>query len=270
MEMSMGPGNMSFGSFKSTLGTLLIAVILNTFLYGIVVFQYASYYTARMCSSRPFPKTLTHDDSGFRDPSMSIVYLIWLYLIEGFNNPRSNLDVHWPLPLSILVGDYRRVLAFLSTGLFSVAIFGTVRVFMMENQLERGPIDDILLTIWKPLEAFLNLVLAGLLLFAMRSAAGTSQSDRIFKRLARMSIQTGEPLQCGSSRLMVMTLWLAKPKPTSSSSFFPLPISRVYTSTLLDTLITMMSSKATNGMSRVRSIVFHATGRTLRIYLTGN
>ncbi|KAJ2932339.1 hypothetical protein H1R20_g4752, partial [Candolleomyces eurysporus] len=93
------------GEFSSTLGALLVAVFINTYLYGVVSFQYASYYNS----------------TDFRDPrwvtltivalfvidtfhSISIIYMAWVYATTGMPDQSGQLlQSEWADPDNMAV-----------------------------------------------------------------------------------------------------------------------------------------------------------------------
>ncbi|KAH6902418.1 hypothetical protein BKA70DRAFT_1306851 [Coprinopsis sp. MPI-PUGE-AT-0042] len=291
------PRTVSFGGFQSDSGMLIFVFRgLNTYLYGIATFQYASYLHRSYVPVSVPEYRFADDPAEFKDPrwikwtlsglfvsdtlhSASIIYLVWLYLwvrsnnarnvlglniyfrIEGFNDPRSAIAIHWPLPLSVFIAgstafivqtflSYRifllskmktvvGVLVFLSMASFSFAISVVVRVSLVENQLSRAPIDDILITCWLSLEVLVDLLI---------SASGTSHSDRIVKRLARVSVTNSSIFA-----FMCMILWLAQPR-ANYYLIFGLPVSRCtllrYStpSSVAPKLREMLDSDGSNGL----------------------
>jgi len=78
-------------------------------------------------------------------------------------------------------------------------------------------------------------VICGLLIIALvRSKTGFHNSDTVINRMMRMSIQTG--VFSGTCSILCLVFFFASPD-TQLFGVFGIPISRLYTNTLMDTLI---------------------------------
>lgn len=270
--------------FSSTLGALLIAVLLNTYLYGVATVQYVSYYYQQFQD----PKWIRFTIGGLfvtdTFHSICIIYMAWVYAVEDFGNVTGLIQIIWPFPLSAIMMtftafivqlflSYRILLltkkyviaiplAVLSLGCFVSGMFVGVKVWLAETMLELSTVNTVL-TFWLTAETAIDLSIAVILLFTLyQSRSGLKGTDRVVKHLMRTSLQTG--LCTGIFATLCMILFLARPG-TQYYLMFGLPISRVYTCTLLDTLL---SRDTLRGMlegsdTYVGSSLFGASGGTV-------
>ncbi|KAJ3525437.1 hypothetical protein NMY22_g10580 [Coprinellus aureogranulatus] len=251
--------------FSSTLGALLVSVFtpsVNTYLFGLASFQYASYYNSKF--KDPLWIRLTIGGLFMTDTfhSVCIIYMAWVYAVDNFANPGGLMGIIWPFPLSAIMMtftafvvqlflSYRILLltkklyisiplAVLATGCFicgtivGVRVWLTGRIRAFVSMAELSTINTVL-TVWLSSETAVDVAIAAILLFILHnSKSGLKNSDRVMERLMRASLQTG--VCTGVFATMCMVLWLAKPG-TMYYLIFGLPISRVYTCSLLDTLL---------------------------------
>ncbi|KAH6885097.1 hypothetical protein BKA70DRAFT_1445319 [Coprinopsis sp. MPI-PUGE-AT-0042] len=269
------------GAFDSTLGALLLAVVANTYLFGIGVYQYLTYFTSDFCDPAWIKWTLAGLFTTDTFHSCIVVYMAWTSIVESFTGPSEIvLGTFWPLPLSIACVtlsafvvqsflSYRvlllarsKVLAaaclVLAAGAFGMGILVTVKAWSIPVE-KKQHIHDLYVTIWLLCEVAVDLLIAGILLFVLRKEASEStQSNRVIRRLGRVAIQTG---LCSSIfAIICMVLWLVRPR-ANWYLIFGLPIGRVYTCSLLDTLISrsalraMMNSQGGLGHSIVSTLI---------------
>ncbi|KAH6917961.1 hypothetical protein BKA70DRAFT_1213979 [Coprinopsis sp. MPI-PUGE-AT-0042] len=74
------------GAYGAILGTLLLGVVVNTYLYGVVSYQYLEYYGSKFkdpARIRWSVLTLLVVDTIY---TFLMVYLCWAYLIVNFGN----------------------------------------------------------------------------------------------------------------------------------------------------------------------------------------
>ncbi|KAH6885111.1 hypothetical protein BKA70DRAFT_129356 [Coprinopsis sp. MPI-PUGE-AT-0042] len=252
------------GVAEASLGALLIAVVVNTYLFGIVIYQYVSYYTSDFHDPLWIKWSLAGLFANDVFHSSLIVYIIWQSFVPTFLAPPASMQgAFWPFPTSItsvsftaLVVQnflsYRVLLLARSKILAGACSLLAVTAFAMGitvaakawnvPQTDKRTIHDILVTTWLTLEAAVDVFIAAILLFVLRKEAlETKQSTRVFKRLGRISVQTG---LCSSLfALLCMILWLVQPA-TNWYLIFGLSIGRVYTCSLLDTLLSRPGLRA--------------------------
>ncbi|TFK40699.1 hypothetical protein BDQ12DRAFT_464061 [Crucibulum laeve] len=245
------------GLFDTNLGALLIGVLFNTFLYGIVTLQYALYHNAKF--NDPLWIRATVLVLFFLDTfhSASVIYLIWVYAIENYTNPLILFTSIWPYPFTVVVTAITAYMTqlFLAYRMFRltgqrivyliilVAASATFLLGLVAGEkawrtvsLAQIPALRPILIPWLCLEVGVDAMISSVLLYALsKSRTGFPRSDNIIKRLMRTSIQTG--LCSGIFSILSMTFFIASPQ-THFFGMFGIPISRVYTNTLMDTLLT--------------------------------
>ncbi|KAJ2914711.1 hypothetical protein MD484_g5716, partial [Candolleomyces efflorescens] len=193
------------GEFSSTLGALLLATFINTYLYGVVSFQYASYYNSKFRD--PLWVTLTIGVLFVTDTfhSMSIIYMAWVYAVDNFSNPgglilkpQDELDADALLFLlyRVLILTRRYLilapLVAIAMGSFVGGMIVGIKVWLADTMMELSSVNKVL-TFWLTAEAALDVLIAGILLYTLNaSRTGMKKSDKALNQLMRMSVQTGE------------------------------------------------------------------------------
>ncbi|EDR04279.1 uncharacterized protein LACBIDRAFT_304849 [Laccaria bicolor S238N-H82] len=264
--------------FEVTLGPLLLGIFFNTYLYGLLTFQYASYY-----------------NTAFNDALwIRLIYLAWVYAVDDFVNPLalastflpnlSAVEVDpfcmsgpvWPYPAWVFVATVTACITqvFLAYRILrlkkSVALYATVLVlaaaafifgiifgvkvcnvktyaivsqrlslvfgadFIMTSMMETGGMSS-LISVWLCLEVGVNVLITGILLHSLsQSRTGFQRSDSIINRLMQTTVQTG--LLTSVVSVLTLVLYLAD-RDTEFYSLFGVPISRLYSNTLMHTLL---------------------------------
>ncbi|KIJ93605.1 hypothetical protein K443DRAFT_644181 [Laccaria amethystina LaAM-08-1] len=291
--------------FEETLGPLLLGIFFNTFLYGVLTFQYASYY-----------------NTAFNDALwIRLIYLAWVYAVDDFNNPfalastfllnLSALEVDpfcilgpvWPYPAWVFVATvtacitqvflayrilrlkksitlYATMLVLAAAAFVFGIIFG-VKVcnvktyaivshrlslvfgadFLMTSLLETAGMSP-LISVWLCLEVGVNVLITGVLLHSLsQSRTGFQRSDSIINRLMQTTVQTG--LFSSVASILTLALYLAD-KNTEFYNLFGVPISRLYSNTLMHTLL---CREALRGMVSLPGESTHITLTTNNIQL---
>ncbi|EAU91013.2 hypothetical protein CC1G_02400 [Coprinopsis cinerea okayama7 len=249
---------MSSGSFiSSTVGASLVASILQTYLFGVLTFQYATYYSSGFKDPKwiTYPMGLIFLMTAFH--CLSLLYMTWYYSIENYGNPESLLRPKiWPFPLSAIMTTltayvtqlfltyraYRLTqnfflvipLVLVSTAAMVLGIIQGAMVWMLSSIEELSTLNATL-TAWLTLEVAADWLIAGVLLWAIRASRTTyRRSGRVVKRLFRTAVQTG--LIASAFASVTMILYLAFPN-TEYVLITGVPIGCVYAGTLMDTLL---------------------------------
>ncbi|KAI0316735.1 hypothetical protein OF83DRAFT_221986 [Amylostereum chailletii] len=202
------------GQFDETLGVLLLGIIFNTYLYGIVSYQFAAYWRTPF-NDRPTLKVMVlvlflldtvH--------SAAEIYMAWEYCVTNFNNPSILAEALWPYTftppataLAALITHtflgyrvYRLMnnniyiygcILVVASASFTLGVYCGTRAWII--RFAAG--FDVLtkpVTAWLSVQAGLDLCITGLLSFALlRSRTGFRKTDTIVNRLIRGAIQTG-------------------------------------------------------------------------------
>ncbi|KAG2010125.1 hypothetical protein CC2G_012969 [Coprinopsis cinerea AmutBmut pab1-1] len=231
-------------------------LLVNTYLYGIVTYQYASYWTTKF-NDPPWIK-LTVLLLFLMDTfhSSSLVWMAWVYTIENFTDPLGLLVPVWPYPNTIITTGLtafstqsflsyrvyrltkRTVLYFssiaIAAGTLALGMVCAVKAFYVTNYLELPSLRPYL-TVWLCMEMAIDLVICGILLYTLgHSRTGFAQSDTVIRRLMRAAVQTG----CFATAFAAVTLVLFLTNgDTQLYSLVGIPISRVYSNALMDTIL---------------------------------
>ncbi|KAF9046490.1 hypothetical protein BJ165DRAFT_1167126 [Panaeolus papilionaceus] len=238
------------------LGPVVLGVALNTWLFGLVSFQYASYFF-----------------TDFRDPlwiklvvcglaiidtthSLSLVYLLWFYCVENYLNPAALLVPLWPYRITMFVTvatslimhmflSYRimrltnRLLSILMIGLTALTFAlgfacGTVTWIWVRTAFDM-PRVNVILSVWFGFQMITDTVLSGTLIYILlKSRSGLPKSATIVNTLVRTAIQTG--LAGSVFSILTLSFYIIRID-TQIFAIFGIPIARVYTNTLMDSLL---------------------------------
>ncbi|KAF7331342.1 hypothetical protein MKEN_00011900 [Mycena kentingensis (nom. inval.)] len=239
------------------LGPVLLGIIINTFIFGIIVQQAVVYYTGgRHKGDSTVIKCLVawallldviH--------SAAIIWVIWEYTITHFGDLAFLATTPWPypmtpifsacasVPIQVFLGWRVKALskswyyfAFLST--LSVvsgilAFVSAIKAFQVSNIADFAaliPIVDTWLSLSVACDVFLTLFL---FIFLRQGRTGFKRTDNIITRLISKSIETAS-LNTLISVLDLITFTLLQN--TNFHFVFALVAGRLYTNTLLATL----------------------------------
>ncbi|KAH7921677.1 hypothetical protein BV22DRAFT_1132059 [Leucogyrophana mollusca] len=250
------------GLYDTSIGTLLIGIFFNTYLYGLVTYQFAAYYKSDF-GDRPAIKYMVlflfildtiH--------SATSIYMAWIYCVENYGNPTALTIAVWPytftpiatalaaLVTQVFLG-YRILRLSNSKVLFGVVILLAIpsfalgmacgiKAWIIKVLVELPKINNIV-TAWLAMQVGCDaFITATLTIILSRSRTGFRKTDTVLNRLIRGAIQTG--LFAGIFSLGDLVSFLSWPD-TNLYGMFAVPIGRIYTNTLLDTLLTRTELK---------------------------
>ncbi|KAF8702237.1 hypothetical protein AX14_014452 [Amanita brunnescens Koide BX004] len=243
------------GSYDRTIGVLLVGIFFNTYLFGLVSFQFITYYT----SGRKDPLWIrimvfimvitdaTH--------SISLIYLAWTVCVTGFGNSNRLLYNPWVYSLTpiftaiasasthIFLGHriYRFTksmllygfICVLAAAVFVFACIIGIRACFIPMMSDLYVLSDIV-TAWVSLQVGIDIMIAGILvtkLYFCRTRF--QQTNTVIHRLIRVAIQTGTFATIFAVGDLVSFLLMSE---TYLSGMFTFPIGRIYTNTMMDTL----------------------------------
>jgi len=245
------------GEFDLTLGPLLVGIIFNSYLYGLVSYQFAAYHKIKF-NDPPVIKCMVLFlfllDSVH---SISVIWMIWEYCVTTYGKPEALGVVLWPYtftPIATALASmvtqlflgWRIYVFSKSKALYAVVICLAVpccalgfacgtKAWIIKVSAELSVLND-LVTAWLVLQvtidAFVTTILGALL---TRSRTGFVKTDTVINQLIRGAIQTG--LFAGIFSLGDLITFIKWPN-TNFYGMFAIPIGRIYTNTLLDTLLT--------------------------------
>lgn len=244
------------GIFQVTLGPLLLGIFFNTYLFGVLTFQYSSYYNTAFNDALWIRLTVFSLLCLDTFHSSSLIYLAWVYAVDDFVNPLALARPVWPYPAWVFVATvtacitqvflayrilrlkksvalYATVLVLAAAAFIFGIIFG-VKVCNVKTMMETGGMSS-LISVWLCLEVGVNVLITGILLHSLsQSRTGFQRSDSIINRLMQTTVQTG--LLTSVVSVLTLVLYLAD-RDTEFYSLFGVPISRLYSNTLMHTLL---------------------------------
>lgn len=264
------------GPYDQILGPLLIGILFNTYLYGIVTYQFASYYRAdfndRLAVKCAVAFLLVLDTVH----SIALIYMVWVYMVTNYTNPTALQYFAWPYPFTpigtalaalvtqIFLGDriYRLthnkviygIVIMMALPAFGLGIACGIEAWFI-HVLADVPRVNGLATAWVVMQVIVDTFLTVTLsIILARAKTGLPITDGVLRRLIRGAIQTGvfAIIFCLGELITFLLLPNA-----SFYGMFGVPVGRIYSNTLLDTLLVReklkkeLSSTAFNRASQV-------------------
>ncbi|KAF9010171.1 hypothetical protein BDQ17DRAFT_1004688 [Cyathus striatus] len=243
------------GVYDTTLGVLLIGIFFNTYLYGIVSYQFAAYYMKKF-NDPLWTKTLIlilFVLDTFH--SAAVIYMAWEYCVQNYNNPSILAFALWPYTFTPIGTALAAIITHLFLG---------IRIYrMMKNRYVIGVISvlalasfstgvacgtqawiikeaaklDVLttqVTWWLGLQTTVDFLIAGLMCWTLwKSRTSYRRTNTVINRLMRGAIQTG----FFAAIFAMGDLIAFSTSPTTNFyGMFAIPIGRIYTNTLMDVL----------------------------------
>jgi len=243
------------GDFDTTVGVLLLGIMFNTFLYGLVTYQF-----------------LVYRNTKFNDPlwikcivgilftvdtvhSMVAVYSAWETCVTNYANPSSLAVISWTIPFTAVATSVAAIFTqfFLGHRVFkltkSIVIVGVIGIFsflgfvfgvyagvrsgIIKEVANFAPLTPFVIC-WLGFQTAADLLITGVLSYVLaRSRTGFRKTDTVINRLIRGAIQTG----LFASLFALADLFsFVLHRNTNLYAMFAYPIGRIYTNTLLDTL----------------------------------
>jgi len=233
-------------------------------LYGLVTYQFAAYYRTKF-NDRPAVKYMVFFlfilDTFH---SASAIYMAWYYTVTNYDNPAALAMAEWPYTFTPIATALAALVTQLFLGfriwrltnskfLYGVVILLAIPSFILgitcgievwiikvlsELPGRITPVAIGWLTMQVVADAFITITLV--IVFS-RSRTGFRKTDSVLKRLIRGAIQTG--LFAGLFSMGDLITFIVLPN-TDLYAMFAIPIGRIYTNTLLDTLLTRELLKA--------------------------
>ncbi|KAJ7580728.1 hypothetical protein C8J56DRAFT_960725 [Mycena floridula] len=244
------------GAYDTSLGIMLIGAFVNTWLFGFVCYQFLLYWTTKFNDAwwlklmvlTLFTIDLVH--------SSSLCYALYWFCITHYGNS-AKLDVAlWPLTFTVL---------FTSLAAFMTHVFLSWRLYQLNKKkylvigliftatvscgvgfttgikaMQIGVISKmgVLLPLseaWLSMQLSLDLLITGLLGYVLyQSRTGFRTTDSVLARLIRGAVQTG---LFASAMSLADMLAFKLSGTTMLYMFFAMCIGRMYTNTLMDTLL---------------------------------
>ncbi|KAF9494959.1 hypothetical protein BDN71DRAFT_1507106 [Pleurotus eryngii] len=274
------------GVYDEVIGTLLVGIFFNTYLYGLVTYQFMVYYNSPFKDPawiRVFVGILVVLDTFH---TAATIYMAWEYCVTNFDNPAILTVALWPYTFTpigtalaafltqIFLGYrmYRltgQLYLFIILLVFAITSFALgvtcgVKAWIIE-ELAKLPVLDGLVTAWLAMQMGIDLYITIALCWILSQAKTKFRAtDTVINRLMRGAIQTGVFATIFS--LGDLAAFLALPH-TNIYGMFAIPLGRIYTNTLMDTLLmreglreVLARSEDGSGMDPNSSIWGRSTG----------
>ncbi|PPQ95840.1 hypothetical protein CVT26_015970 [Gymnopilus dilepis] len=283
------------GEYDNVLGPLILAVFINTYFSGIVGFQYLSYQYKKYPDSyalKALVLALWFVD-GFQ--IAATVYMSWLYCVTNYLNPTAMSTVAlWTYTVIPLCNAFSGIISHsfvthklwksrnkitlgalvsLSIAAFALAaasgIYGITQHISMVTSLSSATLYRHLVLSWLCLQACVDIMLSVLLMLPDRPRRSGLPNDtlpwitQIVSSLARSGIYNS----IFSTASLVIFLASSK---TNIYMVFVLPLGRLYSLTVLTTLLgrpapsTTSNSQSVNDVSKDFQFAVIDTTRTSR------
>ncbi|KAF9486565.1 hypothetical protein BDN70DRAFT_870153 [Pholiota conissans] len=251
------------GDFDLTVGVLLLGLLINTYLYGLVTYQFLLYWITtfndvfwlRSIVGMLFVVDTIH--------SAVAVYAGWNMCVENYGNPASLADVGWTIPFTAVATSVAAVLTqcflghrvyqltknvplvlligVLSSLGFIFGVYSGIRSGIINHVSDFAPLTPFV-TCWLGFQTAADLTITVVLSYVLaRSRTGFRSTDSVINRLIRGTIQTG--LFASIFALGDLFSFVFH-RNTNLYAMFAYPLGRVYTNTLLDTLNSRVELKS--------------------------
>ncbi|KAF7349109.1 hypothetical protein MVEN_01433100 [Mycena venus] len=244
------------GEFDQTIGFTLMAVIINTYLTGVIMSQFFSYWYStyqdpwwtRILVAFLFVINATQ--------AGSVVYMSWFYCVTNFTNPQVFAITLWPYSFSALTTT---VLAITNQLFQSWRIYQFTRDKILVGFLVATSLGACGTGVTSALESWVSSELAELLvlrpiieanlalqcavdmIIAVRvcmifsgSKTSVASTDRVLNTLIRNAVQSGSFTAAFAFGAMLSCRFSPR---TYMLALFSVPIGRIYTHTMMDQLI---------------------------------
>ncbi|KAI6035676.1 hypothetical protein EDC04DRAFT_3114784 [Pisolithus marmoratus] len=243
-------------AYDQTFGPLLVGTLFNTYLYGIVTHQFASYYRAnfndRLAVKCVVAFLLVLDTFH----SVAVMYMAWVYMVTNHANPTVLQFSIWPYPFTpigtatsafvthLFLGDsiyrltHNKVLfgVIITTALltFGLGMANGVKAWIIHMNADMPRISSLAIP-WLSMQVIVDMFsTVTLSIIFAREKTGMPTTDSVLRRLIRGAIQTG--LFGSIFALGYLITFVLLPK-ANFYGMFAIPIGRIYSNTLLDTLL---------------------------------
>ncbi|KDR83608.1 hypothetical protein GALMADRAFT_133037 [Galerina marginata CBS 339.88] len=268
------------GQFDLVIGVLLIGLFFNTYLYGLVTYQFIVYHNTKF-NDRLWIRAVV----GFLFVldtlhSAVAVYAGWEACVTNYDNPASLAFISWTIPFTALATSlaafvtqmflgHRVFILTKSTPLVAfigiLSLLGLVFGFyagiysgILHAVAKFGPLGPYV-TCWLVFQTAADLIITVSLSFVLsRSRTGFRRTDTIINRIIRGAVQTG--LFVSLFALGDMFSFLLH-RDTNLYAMFAYPMGRIYTNTLLDTLNARTALKSQSN-TQVESDTFRMQNQT--------
>ncbi|KAJ7126245.1 hypothetical protein C8R44DRAFT_122790 [Mycena epipterygia] len=236
-------------------GVYLLGILFNTFLYGLVLAQFLTYFNTK--SNDPLWIQAVVWSLLLTDTVHSAVeiYAAWQIGVDDFGNYASFATVSWAIPFTAVATSVAAIITqlflayrvlFLTkrkvlVGIIGVSsilglVFGCIAGIMSGIIKEVAKFRSIVpfVVLWLSFQSASDfLITTSLIASLVRSRTGFRKTDTIINRLIRGAIETGTFASAFALADLFSFVFF---RTTNMYAMFAFPIGRIYTNTLLHTL----------------------------------
>jgi len=244
------------GEFDQTIGFTLMGVTINTYLTGVIMSQFFTYWTSsykdawwtRGLAAFLFAVNITQ--------AAAVIYMSWFYCVTNFANPEVVATSLWPYPFTALM---TAVLAITNQMFQSWRIYQFTREKILVGFIVVTSLATCGMGVAAAIESWIFSELAKLValqpivegnlalqcavdvviairltIIFSKSKTSFAKTDRVLNTLIRNAVQSGS----FTAVFALGTLFSFRFSPgTYMLALFALPIGRIYTHTMMDQLI---------------------------------
>ncbi|PFH54583.1 hypothetical protein AMATHDRAFT_72380 [Amanita thiersii Skay4041] len=243
------------GEFDKTVGVLLIGIFFNTYLYGLVTYQFLVYGNTKFNDPlwiRLIVWTLFATDTTH---SAVAIYAAYDTCVINYGKPESLLVVTWTIPFLAIATAFAALITqiFLSHRVYVftkskilVGLICSLGLTAFIFSIYAGTLAMIVkevthfdrlrpsVTMWLSLQVTVDMIITIILIYVLiNSRTGLRRTDTVINRLIRGAVQTG--LFAAIFALADLSTFI-RHEGTNFYAMFAYPIGRIYTNTLMDTL----------------------------------
>ncbi|KAF7350043.1 hypothetical protein MVEN_01306000 [Mycena venus] len=254
----------SMGEFDQTLGFTLMGVMINTYLTGVIMSQFFTYWTSKYQDPLWIKLLVIFLFIINATQAAAVIYMSWFYCVTNFTNPNAVAVELWPYPFTALTMSilalvnhtfqswriYRftksKILAMflLAISLTNCGIGVTVAIEMW--RFSKLPELDVLQPIIEgnlSLQCAIDAIIAIIMthMFSRWRTNFFADTDKVLNRLIRTAVQSGFFTAVFALGTLLSSRFASK---TALVSLFSLPIGRIYTHTMMDQLVTREELRA--------------------------
>jgi len=246
------------GEFDQTLGFTLLGVTINTYLTGVIMSQFFTYWTSKYPDPLWMRSLVSFLFIINATQAVAVVYMLWFYCVTNFTNPDAVAIELWPYPFTALTmsilalvnhtfqswriyrfTDSRRLAAFLlviSLANCGIGVTVATEMWMFSKLSELVALQPIIegnLALQCAVDAIIAIIMTDM--FSRWRTNFFADTDKLLNRLIRTAVQSG----FFTAVFALGTLLSSRFSPgTYMVSVFSLPIGRIYTHTMMDQLVT--------------------------------
>ncbi|KAJ7862187.1 hypothetical protein B0H13DRAFT_2671745 [Mycena leptocephala] len=245
------------GEFDQTIGFTLMGVTINTYLTGVIMSQFFSYWTSKYQDPLWIRSLVAFLFIINATQAAAVIYMSWFYCVTNFTDSNVVAIMLWPYPFTALTMSilalvnhtfqswsiYRFTKSkifvgfLLVTALASCGIGLTVAIEMwISSKLSKlvalQPIVEGNLALQCGIDVIITIIMTNMF---SRLRTNFADTEKVLNRLIRTAVQSG----FFTAVFALGTLLSNRFSPsTYLVALFALPIGRIYTHTMMDQLIT--------------------------------